>query len=214
VRNGFFVLFAAFTAFFFSGCPDPVSHEPVTEANALVVRITGKSAALTALPSAIPSPSSYDISITRGGAGLGGLNGVTGPGPHSIALSDTPRAGDVVSVEGFDGGGKKCAWGGYALPVGYIAGTPVPITLYPSQAGTGDVGLSVEFPPGSGNDEITAAELSLYQSRADYQAGEACRFMRYRKDSGYGAGTNFTGTSPKTIPITFTDILRGIMWLR
>jgi hypothetical protein len=105
----------------------------------------------------------------------------------------------------------KWAEGSYTLSSGYTPGTPVSVSLSLFRAGTGNVSLSVSFDPGSGDDEITAAELSLYSNITDYQMGNpAYSSTRYRKPGGdYGAGTDFVGTSPEIIPIAFTGIPSG-----
>ncbi|MDR2094609.1 MAG: cadherin-like beta sandwich domain-containing protein [Treponema sp.] len=203
-----FVLLCLFPAFFFAGCPNPLSPpaEPVAGANTLIVQIGGESpASRTALPSPLPNLVSYNISVTRLGTILGGCNDV-GAGSYPIELSSTPAAGDVVLVEGLDASSNKQAEGCYVLPSGYIPGTSVTIILDVSKTGTGNINLAVSFPLGSGGDEITAAEVRLYRSLADYQAGTDCSFKRYRKNTGdYGEGENLASS----IPITLANLLSG-----
>ncbi|MDR2094607.1 MAG: cadherin-like beta sandwich domain-containing protein [Treponema sp.] len=211
------VLISLFPAFFFAGCPNPLSPpaEPVAGANTLMVQIGGESpASRTALPSDAPVSATYNIRvIRRSGAtaiDLGQLTNVTaGAGPYLVPLTDVPQAGDIVGVVGRDGGGVKNAEGISTLPPGYSAGTSVSITLYPTSEGTGNVDLSVNFPAFTSGEEITAAEVSLYQSLADYQSGNFYDSTRYRKDSSYGAGTDFAVGSPKTIPINHPGIPSG-----
>jgi parallel beta-helix repeat protein len=206
------LLFAVFTAFSSSGCGNPVSPPavPAAGSHVLVVRIAGKAAARarTALPLAEPTLAAYAISVSRGGDILGAVTGIDASGMEfSVPLSVAPAAGDLVVVEGFDSEGKKCAVGSYTLPSGYTADAFVSITLYPSMGGTGNVNLSVSFPDDfTGlNNEITAAELTLYRTLEEYQARVVYRLMRYRKDDTYGAGENLLGS----VPILFEDLPSG-----
>jgi hypothetical protein len=195
---GLFVL----VVIFFVGCSDVLSppEREAGGAHVLVVHIAGDVPAVrTAMPS-MPSPAVYDIDVTRLGVSLGGVTGDTNEGPFHIQLSRAPAAGDVVRVEGF-AGLDKWAEGSYTLPPEY-AGKDVAITLSVFQAGTGNVDLKVSFPLGSDDDEITAAELSLYGSMADYRAGNAYDFKRYRKppDTEYGVGDDLLSTIPISYP--------------
>jgi hypothetical protein len=202
-----FVLCAFFAALFFAGCPHLVSppDEPVTGSHVLVVQIEdGAAASRTALPSL--SIASYNISVSRLGVSLGGLSGVSGSS-FPVPLSNAPVAGDMVFVEGFDSGNVKRAQGSHTLTADDLSGTGVTIILSLLTGGTGDVDLIVRFEPGSGAGEITSAELSLYGSLADYQAGNVSVFTRYRKDSSYGAGENFE--PGPGIPIRFTNLPSG-----
>jgi parallel beta-helix repeat protein len=127
-----------------------------------------------------------------------------------VQLNEVPAAGDEVFVEGFDSGNNKYAEGSYTLPVGYTVGTPVSITLALFRAGTGNVSLGVSFPAFPAGQEITAAELSLYRSFADYQAGTVYEFTRYRKytpGGDYGAGEDLP--SDNSIPISCIDLPSG-----
>jgi hypothetical protein len=214
-RSGLLVLFAVFTAFFFAGCDNPVLPPYVPMgSNVLAVRIAGGSAAQarTALPST-PVAATYNISVSRGGTSLGSLTGVSaGAGSYPVQLTQTPAAGDVVTVEGFDSGNVKNAGGSYTLTAANFTGTPVAVTLYPVMEGTGNVDLRVSFDPGSGVNEITKAELSFYASLADYQANNSPHSTAGYGKSGYGSGpgwTDFTGTSPETIPIAYTGLPSG-----
>jgi hypothetical protein len=201
----------------FGGCFDPVSssHEEVTESNVLVVQIEGESgASRTALPTA-PVPAAYNISVTRSAVLLGGLSGVSaGSGPFLVQLTQDPALGDIVTVESFDSVPVKNAEGSYTLTAGDLGGTPVTVTLRPLPAGTGtgSVDLKVSFDPGTGTNEITSAELKLYQSLADYQGGlPVYDTKQYRKNSGYGPGTDFTVVTPSEIiiPISYAGIPSG-----
>ncbi|MDR2447638.1 MAG: cadherin-like beta sandwich domain-containing protein, partial [Treponema sp.] len=123
-----------------------------------------------------------------------------------LQLRDSPAVGDVVAVEGFNGA-VKTAEGSETLTSSHIAGDPVVINLHFLSEGTGNVDLNVSFPSSfSGDDEITAAEVSLYRSLADYQEDSVYQFTRYRKDDTYGAGEDFAGTS---MPIQFYDLPAG-----
>jgi hypothetical protein len=213
VRYTIFGLFASFAVIFFAGCPEAISppETPKTGPNVLVVYIAGDSpAGRTALPSGIQAPATYAITVSRGLTILGSAAGLMGPGPFDVLLSSAPVAGDEVAVKGFDGGGSvEIAEGTGTLPSGY-AGAPItiPLTLLGLQAGTGNVALTVSFPAFSGDDEITAAQLRLYRSLADYQAGNGYDSTRYRKNTGggdYGVGENL-GTS---IPINYSNIPSG-----
>jgi hypothetical protein len=207
VRHAIFGVFAFFTVIFFAGCPDALSppEMPAGRDKVLVVQIAGESlAGRTALPSVIPSPAKYTISVTRTDPGdLGVFTFPPLPMHFPIELAVAPAAGDIVTVEGLNDSDGIIAAGTYTLPSGY-AGGAITVTLGLPQTGTGDVALAVDFPPGTSGDpdEITAAELSLYRSLADYQGGRVYSFKRYRKDTmggEYGAGEDL-GTS---IPINY-----------
>jgi hypothetical protein len=166
-----------------------------------VVQIGGEAAASrTALPSEAPSVESYNINVYRGLTLLGSSADVKGWGPFPVSLSDAPATGDIVSVEGLDSGKIKSAEGSYTLPADYASGTTVAITLYPLSGGTGTVELSVNFDPGSGDDQITKAELSLYTSLADYKTGVTpYDFVNH----------TFAGEDTKTIPIKYDALPSG-----
>ncbi|MDR0597114.1 MAG: cadherin-like beta sandwich domain-containing protein, partial [Treponema sp.] len=199
------VLLPFFAALLCAGCANPVLSPagPETRSRVLIVHIAGESR--TALPPT-PSPSTYTISVGRSSAGdLGFRDGFSASDTEfSVPLSDYPKAGDTVVVEGFDSSNVKCAEGSYVLTG---PETSVIITLCPSQTETGKVDLSVSFPDTSfpADQEITAAELSLYRSLAEYQEGTVYKFTRYRKDGNYGAGKNL-GSS---IPIEYDNLPSG-----
>jgi hypothetical protein len=203
--RGKIIFRALFAALFLAGCSHPLSPPtplvPVGP-NTLAVYIGG-AAGRTALPMA---PSAYDITVSRSGVTLGSLTSAqAGAGPYLLPLTSPPAAGDTVLVEGYVGGARQFT-GSCTLTAGHIAGTPVTITLYPLRDGAGDVSLSVSFPPGSGDDEITAAEVSLYRSLADYQADNVYQFTRYRKNTGdYGQGDDLG----PVIPLEYDDLSPG-----
>ncbi|MDR0598383.1 MAG: hypothetical protein LBG14_07745, partial [Treponema sp.] len=120
--------------------------------------------------------------------------------------------GDTVTVESLDSANVKNAKGSHTLTAGDLGGTPVNVTLRLLEEGTGNVDLEVSFDPGSGNDEITLAELSLYSSLANYTGGATpYGTAKYRK-TGYGSGpdwTDFSGTSPKIIPLGYSNLPWG-----
>jgi hypothetical protein len=219
--NLIFVLFAAFTAFSPGGCDSPVSPRAVPAAgpHVLVVRIAGESPAQerTALPSTPPPiPAVYAISVSRPGTpprSLGAADVKASGTEFSVQLSDSPKAGDIVEIVGFDSESserKKCAEGIHSLPDDYSVGTSVSITLRPSTEGTGDVNLSVSLPGFAGDDAITAAELNLYQSLDDYMGGKApAKAMRYRKNDTYGEGTDRGENLGSHVPIQFNDLPSG-----
>jgi parallel beta-helix repeat protein len=119
---------------------------------------------------------------------------------------------DLVFVEGFNGG-TKSAEGSAKLAAAHISGsfTSVTVTVYPSSNGSGSVNLSVSFPAATAftapDTEITAAEITLYASLADYQAGTVSQFSRYVLNSTYGSGTTFS--SGPSIPLNYTSLSSG-----
>jgi hypothetical protein len=170
---------------------------PLTGVSALAVQIGAESpAGRTALPLA---PSAYTITVVRSGLTLGSLvKTPAGAGPYLIPLTSAPAAGDVVLVEGYVNGVRQFA-GDYTLPPGYTAGSTITVTLRLVTNTPGNIKLSVDFPAFPGTDEITAAELSLYRSLADYQAGTVYEFKRYRKYTEadeYGAGEDLGSRIP------------------
>jgi hypothetical protein len=167
-----FSLLVSFAAVFFAGCPEVLSPPvtPATGSHALVVRIAGNPSAQdrTALPS-VPDIAAYkyNISVIRGTATLGGLNDVSGT-EFVVPLDGLPTAEDTVWVEG-SYNGVKCAAGSAQLE----SGNSVTVTLHPLPLteGTGSINLSVNIPAFTDpDDEITAAELRLYQDLTAYQA--------------------------------------------
>ena len=217
-RSRIFGLFAFFAAVFFAGCFDPVSSSQgtVIGPNVLAVQIAGEfMASRTALPSA-PVPATYDIKVSRSGPPLGTLPGASGLGPYLVQLTAAPAVGDEVTVESFDSSNVKNAAGDYTLASSDLGGTSVSVSviLRPLPVGTcnGDVDLFVSFDPGSGDDEITKAELSLYASLADYKADNTPHSTAWYRKIGYNSDTgwtDFAGTNPEIIPITHTGISSG-----
>jgi hypothetical protein len=120
-----------------------------------------------------------------------------------VQLTAAPAAGDTVTVESFDSGDVKNAVGSYTLTAGDLSGSGITVNLSPLPVGTGtgDIALTVSFDPGSGTNEITRAELSLYQSLADYKANAT----PYDGPVPY----TFTGTNPETIPINYPGLTSG-----
>jgi hypothetical protein len=197
-----FVLFAACTAFSPGGCSPPVSPpaRPAGGGYVLIVQITAESVAQerTALP---PSPVEYTISVSRGDESLGSVAHVSGTS-FPVPLSAAPAAGDEVKVAGFDSAGNQYVEGDYTLTG---SEETIAITLRLSTEGTGNMDLSVSLPNFTGDDAITAAELSLYRSLEDYQGENIYSFTRYRKDDTYGAG-EILGSN---IPIKFDNFPSG-----
>jgi hypothetical protein len=105
----------------------------------------------------------------------------------------------MVTVEGYNGG-VKSAEASVTLTASHIeeGAVTVTVSLF-SSSGVGSVNLGIAFPAFNAAPDpdtpITAVEITLYSSLEDYASGNACRFERYRKDSGFGEGTNFTETS-------------------
>jgi hypothetical protein len=204
-----FGVFVSFAAVLFAGCLDVLSPPKTAPGGdtVLVVQIAGESpVGRTALPSEAPAAAKYNISVTRSGISLGIGNDLTGS-PFAIPLSGVPAAGDVVKVEGFNSSNAKVAEGESILSDGQ---TSVSITLYPSRTGTGNVALAVSIPASfTGSDAITAAEVSLYRSLADYQTGTVYSSTRYRKDGGYGEGTDRGENLGNSVPISHTGLPSG-----
>jgi parallel beta-helix repeat protein len=203
-----FVLLVFCVGFVLGGCDNPLSPFDGTSSNAtaagvysLMVGVAGESGAQarTALPS-VPV-AKYRISVSGGTSVVGGYIDVTGTGPYLVPLTVAPAVGDVITVDSYDSldaGGVKNASGSYTLPLGYVVGTSVSITLYPLPLGTGDVDLSVSF---SGTNEITVAELTLYKGLANYP-GTAYATQRYRNDGS--AGVDFE--AGPSVPIKYDDL--------
>ncbi|MDR1900830.1 MAG: right-handed parallel beta-helix repeat-containing protein [Treponema sp.] len=195
-----------------TGCVNPLEPPvlgPEAGPNSLVIHIAGDSGGeRTAYPTgAAPTVNSYTISVSRNGAVLGSLSNVMG-GPYLIALTDAPAMGDMVYVEGFNSG-VKTAEGVVILRADHIGGSPVTVILQPLSEGSGIIDLSISFPASftAPDTEITAAEITLYASLTDYQAGNGYAFTRYRKNDDYGEGTNFlTATS---IPLDYNSLPSG-----
>jgi hypothetical protein len=206
VRGSVLVLCAFFTTLFLAGCFNPVlpPNEPVKGSHTLLIRISGESSTgKTALPASPQPPAKYNISVIRGETVLGSSTGaVVGATSYAVSLSDDPAVGDVVSVEGLNNDNEKYWEGSYTLSGDITAGDTVSITLSPSSAGTGSIDLIVDF---TGNEELTAVELSLYRSLADYEGGIVYQYKRYRKSQDYGAGDEL-GDS---VPINYTNIPSG-----
>jgi hypothetical protein len=199
--------FAFLAAFFFAGCPNPLSSptSATTESNVLIVQIEDDSPS-----SDLPEIFRYYISVIRSGSPLGSLtNAQANAGSYHVVLTAVPEAGDKVLVEGYDTSGVKNSSGSYTLPDEYAAGDAVSITLQPSSPGNGNVDLEVRvFSLGSGDDELTAVERILYRSLEDYETGNVYDFKRYRKSTpsgDYGEGEDLT----TTIPIGLTGVPLG-----
>jgi hypothetical protein len=213
VRIGVFALLAAA---FFAGCLDLVSTPqgaspdvPATGAYTLVVGIAGESPAQarTALPG-VPESEKYTISV--GGKGSANVP-KGGGGPYSIQLTAAPEVGDIVTVDSYDGSNTKNASGSHTLTAANLSGTDITVTLHPLLAGSGNVDLKVNFDPGSGDTEITKAELSLYTNLAAYKEGSTAKTALYGKAGG-GSGadwTDFAGDNPETIPIKYDALPSG-----
>jgi hypothetical protein len=199
-----FSLLVSLAAIFFAGCPavlSPLETPAAAGPNVLVVQIAGEAAARTALPS-MPATPTYNISVTRSGTELGGAEGVPGPGPFYIQLSENPTPNDtVVNVAGLVSG-KKWAEGSATYN-----GTPVTVHMNLLTEGTtGSVDLTISFPQDADTpDEITAVELSLYRSFQNYKDKVSYSVTRYRKE-GYGAGVDFpsSGNTDNTSNISLT----------
>jgi hypothetical protein len=210
-RSRIFGLLVLFTAVFCAGCFDPVSPSQgtVTGSNVLVVQIAGEfMASRTALPSA-PVSAQYTIGISgKGGSTLPKGTG----GPYFVQLTAAPTVGDIVTVESLDGADVKNAKGSHTLTADDLGGTPVNVTLRLLEEGYGNVDLEVRFDPGSGSDEITLAELSLYSSLADYTGGLAPHSTARYGKNGYDSGpdwTDFAGASPEIIPLGYSNLPWG-----
>jgi hypothetical protein len=183
-----------------AGCPEVLSPSKTAGGRVLVVHIAGESpAGRTALPS-MPGSPTYTISVTRSSPGDLGIASFTGAGPFYVQLNDDPGPGDMVKVEGFIGG-VQWAEGSDTLPAGY-AGTPFPITLQLLTGGTGSVDLAVGLPAFTGDNRITAAELSLYRSLQKYRNGEVYRFVRYQE-------TVLEPNLGGSVPLAFTGLPSG-----
>jgi hypothetical protein len=222
-----FVLFVAFAAVFFAGCFNPTEPDkPAVEPKTLVVYIAGETPAerteeRTALPSA-PVSAKYTISVTSGATSLGSAN-FTSTGPYLIELSEAPDVGDVVKVESFNSSNVKYAEGTYILASANVGATPSPVsvTVRPVMEGNGIVNLNVSFNRfKTNNDEITLAEVKLYQNLAVYKAYReggppntdlASYRSQYQVDGSYGTGTIFTGniSTPDVIPLNYSSLVSG-----